>query len=84
MRLFPTCCETSLLLAVAKVTVGVVLQPSLLFPLLGGDAGLGYAARAHCLHAPVLPLDHVRDAPLRHGRRLGHPLLHGASHTCSW
>ncbi len=81
---FPTCSETGLLLSVTEVTVGVVLQPPLFFPLLGGDAGLGDAPCTHRLHAPVLPFNHVSDATLGHGCGLGHSLLHGAGHTWWW
>lgn len=80
MCVLPTCCETSLLLPVAEVTVGIILQPPLLFSLLGRDAGRGDAARSHRLHAPVLPFDHVGDTTLGHGCGLGHSFLHGAAH----
>lgn len=78
---FPTCSKTRLLLAVAEVAVGVVFQPPLFFTLLGADAGLRDTPWANRLHAPVLPLDHVGDAPLGHGRGFGYSFLHGAGHS---
>lgn len=77
-----TCSEARLLLAVAEVAVGIVLQPTLLLSLLGGDPGLGDPPCAHRLHAPVLPLDHVGNTTLGHGCGLGHPLLHSPGHPC--
>lgn len=78
---FPTCSKTRLLLAVAQVAVGVVFQPPLFFKLLGADARLRDTPWANRLHAPVLPLDHVGDAPLGHGRGFGYSFLHGAGHS---
>lgn len=74
-----TCSEASLLLAVAKITVSVVLHPPLFFPL---QVGVPQAPHRPCRwFTPALPFDHVGDATLGHSSGLGHLVLHGAGHT---